>query len=291
MIDATQSSSADRAGRVHARRRSTKLLAATAGMALLVAVAFVAGKEGPVTAYEPGWRLIFHDEFDGDRLDQDAWNAQDLPSPRNNELQHYSPDLVTVGDGRLRLSSARAPRGGRSFSSAAVDSYGKFAFLYGRVEVRAKLPAMGQGIWPAVWLLGTGCNPTGSPCAWPTAGSNEIDLVEAVNLPTRMFTNLHHGTTVGTSLSTGAEEHTGPDLSARFHTFAVEWEPGGVVRWYRDDDLISARTVPGAFDTPMSLILNTAVGGDWPGPPAADTAFPQHFDVDFVRVYQRDGNR
>jgi beta-glucanase (GH16 family) len=280
-------SSADRRPGAGPHGRSAKVAAAALGMVLVAAVSFVAGKEGPLTAYEPGWRLVFHDEFDGGQLDQDAWNAQDLPSPRNNELQHYSPELVSVGDGRLRLTSEQVARGGRPFSSAAVDTYGKFAFLHGRVEVRAKLPEMGQGLWPAVWLLGSGCNPTGSPCAWPTTGSEEIDIMEGVNLRTRMFTDLHHGTSVGTSLSTGAVEHAGPDLGARFHTFAVEWEPGGVARWYRDDDLLSVRTVPGAFSSPMSLILNTAVGGDWPGPPSADTVFPQHFDVDFVRVYQR----
>jgi beta-glucanase (GH16 family) len=266
--------------------RPRRALVAALAVLLLLAVALVAGREGLLT-YKPGWRLVLQDEFRGDRLDDRVWNAEDLPSSRNHELQYYTPDLITVGDGHLRLSSERVPRGGQAFSSAAVDTYGKFSFTYGRVEVRAKLPTMGQGLWPAVWLLGTGCNPTGSPCAWPTAGSNEIDIMEAVNLPTRTFTNLHHGTTVGTSLSTGSVEHTGVDVTARFHTFALEWEPGGVVRWYRDDELLEQRTVPGSFDQPMSLILNTAVGGDWPGAPADDTAFPQHFDVDFVRVYQR----
>jgi beta-glucanase (GH16 family) len=268
-------------------RRRRRFVAAALAVALLLAVAVVAGRAGLVTTYRPGWKLVLQDEFRTDRLDDRVWNAEDLPSSRNHELQYYTPDLIRVGDGRLRLSSERVPRGGQPFSSAAVDTYGKFSFTYGRVEVRAKLPAMGQGIWPAVWLLGTGCNPTGSPCAWPTAGSNEIDLMEAVNLPTRTFTNLHHGTTVGTSLSTGSVEHTGVDVTDRFHTFALEWEPGGVVRWYRDDDLLDQRTVPGSFDQPMSLIINTAVGGDWPGAPADDTPFPQHFDVDFVRVYQR----
>jgi beta-glucanase (GH16 family) len=254
---------------------------------MLVAVAVVALKERPLVTYPPGWELLLDDEFTGDRLDHRVWNAEDLPSFRNHELQYYAPDLITVRDGHLRLSSERTPRGGQPFSSAAVDTYGKFSFTYGRVEVRAKLPVMGQGIWPAVWLLGIGCNPTGSPCAWPTAGSNEIDIMEAVSSPTRTFTNLHYGTTIGTSLTSGPVEHTGVDVTAGFHTFALEWEPGGVVRWYRDDDLLAERTVPGSFDQPMSLIINTAVGGDWPGAPDDDTAFPQHFDVDFVRVYQR----
>jgi beta-glucanase (GH16 family) len=264
-----------------------RALAAALAVVLLLAVAVVVGREGLLTTYKPGWKLVLQDEFGGDRLDDRVWNAEDLASSRNHELQYYTPDLITVADGHLRLSSERVSRGGQPFSSAAVDSYGKFSLTYGRVEVRAKLPAMGQGMWPAVWLLGTGCNPTGSPCAWPTAGSNEIDIMEAVSSPTRTFTNLHHGTTVGTSLSTGAVEHTGVDVTARFHTFALEWEPGGIVRWYRDGDLLDQRTVPGSFDQPMSLILNTAVGGDWPGAPADDTPFPQHFDIDFVRVYQR----
>ena len=255
--------------------------------ALLVALAVVASKEGTLSSYRPGWTLILQDEFSDEVLDDRVWNAEDLPSPRNNELQYYTPDLLAVRDGHLRLTSERTARGGRPFSSAAVDTYGKFSFTYGRVEVRARLPRMGQGMWPAVWLLGSGCNPTGGPCAWPTPGSNEIDIMEAVNSPSRIFTNAHHGTSVGTSLSPGAQEHRGADLSARFHTFAVEWEHGGVVRWYRDGDLLSERTVPGAFDTPVNLIINTAVGGDWPGPPADATVFPQHFDVDFVRVYQR----
>jgi beta-glucanase (GH16 family) len=267
--------------------RRRRIVAAALAVALLLAVALVAGREGLLTTYKPGWRLILQDEFRTDRLDDQVWNAEDLPSSRNHELQYYTPDLIRVGDGHLRLSSERVPRGGQPFSSAAVDTHGKFSFTYGRVEVRAKLPAMGQGMWPAVWLLGIGCNPTGSPCAWPTAGSNEIDIMEGVNLPTRTFTNLHHGTTVGTSLSTGSVEHTGVDVTARYHTFALEWEPGGVVRWYRDDDLLAQRTVPGSFDQPMALIINTAVGGDWPGTPADDTPFPQHFDIDFVRVYQR----
>ena len=269
------------------RRPRRAVAALVVAVALLAGLAVVAGQEGTLSSFRPGWTLILQDEFGDERLDDQVWNVEDLPSPRNHELQYYTPDLVTVGDGHLRLTSERLGRGGRPFSSGAVDTYGKFSFTYGRVEVRAQLPAMGQGLWPAIWLLGTGCNPTGSPCAWPTAGSNEIDLMEGVNLPNRMFTNLHHGTSVGTSLSTGSQEHTGVDLTARPHTFAVEWEPGGVVRWYRDGDLLSTRTVSGAFDSPMSLIINTAVGGDWPGPPAQDTRFPQHFDVEFVRVYQR----
>jgi beta-glucanase (GH16 family) len=234
-----------------------------------------------------GWALRWQDEFEKDGLDWFRWNAQDVASPRNNELQYYTPNEVRVQDGQLRLSSHRAGFRDRAFTSGAVDTHGKFSFTYGRVEVRARLPRMGQGIWPAVWMLGEACNPLGDPCPWPTPSAAEIDIMEAVNSPTTLYANLHHGSTVGRSESSGPVERRVPDLSERFHTFAVEWEPGGVVRWYLDEEQVAERQVPGWFDRPMYLVLNTAIGGDWPGSPNEETSFPQHFDIEYVRVYQR----
>jgi beta-glucanase (GH16 family) len=244
-----------------------------------------AGKEHQVE--RAGWTLLWQDEFDGESLDWFRWSAQDTASPRNHELQYYTPNEVRVSGGQLHLSSRRAAYRDRAFTSGAVDTYGKFSFTYGRVEVRARLPKMGQGIWPAVWMLGAGCNPLGPPCPWPTAPATEIDILEAVNSPTTLHTNLHYGTSPGTTLSAGPTSRPVSDLSDSFHTFALEWEPGGVIRWFLDDELFDERRVPGWFDQPMYLLMNTAVGGDWPGPPASDTAFPQQFAIDSVRVYQR----
>ena len=235
----------------------------------------------------PGWNLVWHDEFNDDTLNPQYWNAQDAPSPRNDELQYYTPNQIAVQRGHLRLTSDREAYRDRLFTSAAVDTYEKFAFTYGRIEVRARLPRMGPGIWPALWLLGAGCHPVDGPCPWPTAGASEIDIMEAVNVPTTVYGDLHYGNTVGTSWSPGRVEWPTQDLSNSFHIFTVEWERGGVVRWYVDDALIGERLAPGYFDTPMYLIMNTAVGGTLPGSPIAETKFPQHFDIDFVRVYQR----
>jgi beta-glucanase (GH16 family) len=269
-------------------RRKVLALGASLGAALMLIVGIAVVRVVEERQVErDGWTLRWQDEFDGDGLDWFSWNAQDLASPRNHELQYYTPNEVRVADGQLRLSSSRASFRDRGFTSGAVDTYGKFSFTYGRVEVRARLPRMGQGIWPAVWMLGEGCNPLGPPCPWPTGNAGEIDILEAVNSPTSYYTNLHHGTSVGTSLSTGPKAHPGIDLSERFHTFAVEWERGGVVRWFLDDELVDEQQVPGSFETPMYLLVNTAVGGDWPGPPAEETPFPQHFDIDSIRVYQR----
>lgn len=240
-----------------------------------------------VSGYRPGWRLVLEDDFDGDVLDPAVWNAQDLPSPRNNELQHYVPRNVSTGGGRLLLESRPEAWGGRNYTSAAVDTYGKFSLTQGRVEVRAKLPVMGRGVWPALWLLETGCNPLGQPCPWPTKGAAEIDIMEAVGSPSTLYTNLHHGDVPGTSLSAGPDVRPGVDLATQEHTFAVEWGPGGVVRWYLDDDLLVERSAPGHFEQPMYLIMNTAIGGDWPGPPDGSTPFPQQFEIDRVRFYER----
>ena len=274
-----------RSARLGSRSPRTVLLLALALVLVGTLAVLVVDGRGSVT--RQGWNLVWDEEFDASVLDAGHWNAQDLASPRNSELQYYTPANVHLVDSYLELTTRREPLQGRDFTSAAVDTHGKFSFTYGRVEIRARLPAMGQGVWPALWMLGNGCDPVGGACPWPTAGANEIDIMEAVNTPSSLYNDLHFGTTEGQSQSPGRCEHHGVDLSAHFHTFAVEWEPGGVVRWYLDDDLICERSAPGFFDQPMYLFLNTAVGGVLPGPPAADTVFPQHFLIDSVRVYQR----
>lgn len=263
---------------------------ATAVLAVLVLVGTFAlasgtGRRGDATP--PGWEPVWEDDFSGTTLDAARWNVQDAASPRNAELQYYTPDNVEVRDGRLRLTARREDRHGRAYTSGAVDTFGKVSLTHGRVEVRARLPRMGPGLWPAVWMLGTGCHPTGPPCPWPAAGANEIDIAEVVNTPTTLHTDVHHADAPGRSLSTGPCSREVDDLSAGFSTFAVEWDPGGAVRWYLDDDLVCTREVPGHLDGPMYLILNTAVGGTWPGAPTDATPFPQRFDIDRVRVLRR----
>jgi beta-glucanase (GH16 family) len=235
----------------------------------------------------PGWSLVWQDEFSGDTVNHRNWNTQDAASPRNGELQYYTPDLIAVRRGHLRLTSDRIAYHDRPFTSAAVDTYDKFAFTYGRIDIRARLPRMGAGIWPALWLLGTDCHPVYGACPWPTSGASEIDIMEAVNVPTTIYGDLHYGSTIGASMSPGRLEWPTKNLSKRFHVFTVEWEAGGAVRWYLDDTPIGERLAPGYFDRPMYLMMNTAVGGNLPGNPTAKTQFPQQFEIDYVRVYQR----
>lgn len=111
--------------------------------------------------------------------------------------------------------------------------------------------------------------------------------MEAVNSASTLYNDMHHGNSACQSLSMGRCERGDLALDQGFHTFAAEWEPGGVVRRYLDQEQVCERVAPSFFDAPMYLFLNTAVGGDWPGAPDAGTPFPQRFTIDHVRVYQR----
>ncbi|HEX9780420.1 MAG TPA: family 16 glycosylhydrolase [bacterium] len=221
----------------------------------------------------PGWHLVWEDEFEGEAVDPARWRVEHAALVKNNELQFYASDDVDVRDGRLVLRSQARPLGGRQYTSGLVETKGKFAQAFGRFEVRAKLPG-GQGIWPAHWLL-----PTDG--GWPP----ELDIMELLgHEPNTVYLTQHWGAWPNNRL--GGEPFTGPDFTQDFHTFALEWEPDEI-RWYVDGELRhrSREHVP---TVPCFLILNTAVGGDWPGPPDETTVFPQFHEIDYVRVYARD---
>lgn len=221
----------------------------------------------------PGWRLVWSDEFDGDTLDDSKWKAEDAALEKNNEAQTYSPDEVFVGDGVLTLRSQKRQKSGRDYTSGLVETIGRFSQTYGRFEVRAKLPR-GQGIWPAHWLM-----PADN--SWPP----EIDIMEMLGHdPRKIYMSNHWSTPQGARNNTA--NYTGPDFSEDFHVFAVEWDPE-TIRWFVDGTLrhSSSKNVP---DVPMRVILNTAVGGNWPKYPDATTVFPQIHLIDYVRVYAKD---
>lgn len=233
---------------------------------------------GPVAAEAPqelpgGWRLIWNDEFDGDSLDLSKWTPEDAALVKNNEKQYYSPEQVSVSDGMLTLTSIRKERGGRPYLSGLVETRGKFARAFGRYEVRAKLPT-GKGLWPAHWLM-----PDDN--SWPP----EIDIMELIGHYPDKVHMTHHFRGPDGRVHRHGEVYVGPDFTEDFHTYAVEWEPDAL-RWYVDGVLryTSTRDIP---NVPMRIILNTAVGGDWPGDPNKNTVFPQLHVIDYVRVYTR----
>lgn len=220
---------------------------------------------------ERAWKLVWSDEFSSSSLDSTKWRAEDVTLVKNNELQSYAPSAVSIRDGMLVISSTVAAKDGRPYTSGLIESRGKFARAFGKFEMRAKLPGT-KGLWPAFWLL-----PADE--SWPP----EIDIMEALgHEPKKVHMTNHWGVWPNTQHEGTPFE--GPDFTKDFHTFAVEWFPDrmdffvdGVKR------ATHAKDVP---KIPFYVILNTAVGGDWPGNPDATTVLPQTFEVDYVRVYE-----
>jgi beta-glucanase (GH16 family) len=233
-----------------------------------------------VAQQKPGWKLTFHDEFDGTSLDLSQWNPQDpWGRVRNSELQAYVKDALVVHDGILHITAQKraAEYGGamRQYTSGMMTTYGKFAQKYGWFEIRCRVPK-GNGLWPAFWMLP-------EPLGWPP----EIDVVENLGQDTGVayFTN-HFTGSDGKHGSKGSGKVATPDLSADFHIYAVEWTQQAIV-WYLDG-VEKFRSGQGVTQQPMYLLVNLAIGGNWPVPPDQTTIWPASFDVDYVRVYTRE---
>jgi beta-glucanase (GH16 family) len=275
---------------------SKPLLAITFCLTILSCVSF-AEEKSPVPS---GWKLVWRDEFNGKKIDARKWNALLREHSKHNELQYYVPDDVYIEKGCLRLRSRVRDYGSQHYTSGRVDTKGKFAPTYGRFEIRARLPG-GKGLWPAHWLYPQNRN-------WEmeqlmaTAVANgkermileerpwysEIDIMEFLgHEPNIIYGTLHYYTFDGQKKSSSVTWKGNSDYSKDFHVYVLEWEPDAM-RWFLDGGLIHA-TTNGIPNTPHYLILNTAVGGAWPGNPDATTTFPQFHDIDYVRVYQRQG--
>lgn len=252
-------------------------------------------------AEKNGWKLVWHDEFDGARLDTTRWNVLLRETSKHGELQYYLPDEVHLEKGSLRLRSRQREFGTMKYTSGRVDTNGKFAPVYGRFEIRARLP-VGRGLWPAHWLYPQNRDwameyvmsqavAAGQERAIPEYRPwySEIDIMEYLgHEPNVAYGTLHFKTFQGETRSSSGT-YRGEDLSKGFHVYALEWEPDSM-RWYVDDRLIHATAV-GIPHTPHYIILNTAVGGSWPGNPDSTTLFPQYHDIDYVRVYARTSYR
>ncbi len=250
------------------------------------------------SAVSPGdtLTLVWSDEFDAAQLDPETWFFEEgdgsqygIPGWGNNELQWYLPNSAQIENGNLVITARSEVSNGKNYTSARLNTRDRFALRYGRVEARIRLPA-GQGIWPAFWMLPQD-NVYGG---W--AASGEIDIVEAVNLGVggnnTVHGTIHYGGEWPGNTLTGGEYVAPMDAASSFHVYAIEWDPTEI-RWYVNDTLYSMKNAwsssgapfPAPFDQHFHLLLNVAVGGNWPGPPNASTVFPVTMEVDYVRVY------
>ncbi|MBP6821664.1 MAG: glycoside hydrolase family 16 protein [Acidobacteria bacterium] len=246
--------------------------------------------------------LAWGDEFDGtagSAPDQAKW-AYDLgigpgrDGWGNNELQTYTnrtENAYLDGEGHLVIKAIRenftgADGATRAYTSARLVTRGKFEPTYGRIEARIKVP-FGQGLWPAFWMLGSNITSVG----WPACG--EIDVMENIGRePSTVYGTIHGpGYSGAQGLSDSLTLLDGKRYADDFHTFEVEWNPRDI-SFYIDGLHYHTRKSPEfsgnrqwVFDHPFYLLLNVAVGGNWPGNPDATTVFPQTMVVDYVRVY------
>lgn len=238
----------------------------------------------------PGYHFVWSDEFDGTEIDRTTWTHEISSSARNDELEAYTdrPDNSVVQNGNLVIIAKQEQYGSNNYTSALLYSQTKADFLYGRMAARIKLP-VGQGIWPAFWMMPT----TSVYGGWPHSG--EIDILETINAGDCVYGTMHFTNTQGQQASSGGSYYVnGLCFANDFHIYAIEWDPNEI-RWYVDDVKYYSETrwssdtnpYPAPFNQPFYFMLNIAVGGSWPGPPDATTVFPQRMLVDWVRVYEK----
>lgn len=243
------------------------------------------------------YELVWFDEFDYVGLpDSDKWYFEEGGHGwGNGESQYYTvddTDNAYVSDGALTITAIKESYSNSNYTSVRLNSKGGGSYLYGYIEIKAKLPS-GRGTWPAIWMLPTNWEYGG----WPKSG--EIDIMEHVGYdPNKVHYTIHteaynHG--IGTQIGV---QTTFDDVFDTYHIYALEWLPDMLI-WYVDGEEVFRYSVPEnaeinsatwPFDIEYHLLLNIAVGGSWGGAQGIDDSiFPQEMVIDYVRLYQDAG--
>ncbi|MCC6459333.1 MAG: family 16 glycosylhydrolase [Saprospiraceae bacterium] len=247
----------------------------------------------PATGYSTpetyaGKTLVWRDEFENNTLDPAAWTFETGAGGwGNNELQYYRPENTFFAEGKLIIEARKENFSSAAYTSSRLITKGKKEFKFGRIDIRAALPE-GQGIWPALWMLGGNISTAG----WPACG--EIDIMELVgHQPNRVHGTVHYGPSSGQHQQKGSNTALSgtAKFSDAFHVFSIVWAQDKI-QWLVDDvqfyEVTAASIAPATypFNQDFFFIFNVAVGGNWPGSPDGSTNFPQRMIVDYVRVFQ-----
>jgi len=239
-----------------------------------------------------GYKLVWADEFTNTTLSDDWTFEIGDGCPQNcgwgnDELQYYKKENTSISDGKLTITAKRESIGGKSYTSTRLITKGKKFFTYGRIDIRAILPK-GQGMWPALWMLGENFTDVG----WPKCG--EIDIMEMVGGSVEDRDRTVHGTVhwdnAGNYANYGGKTKLSTGIfNDEYHVFSIVWDKQKIV-WLLDNVQYHVIDItPGGleeFHKPFFFIFNVAVGGRWPGNPDGNTAFPQEMKVDYIRVFQ-----
>ncbi len=238
-----------------------------------------------------GYTLAWADEFDGTTVNPAFWTFETGTGNNgwgNNELQYYRDDNTSIVDGHLVITAKKQRFGNSEYTSSRLITKGKKAFKFGRIDIRATLPK-GQGLWPALWMLGTNIDAV----SWPACG--EIDIMELTgDLPGRVLGTVHFGADVSQHryLTQSKYLSGNSNFYDSFHVFSLSWV-ADKIEFLVDNEVYHTITpaslngAPYPFNKPFFFVFNVAVGGNLPGAPNATTPFPQSMIVDYVRVFQQ----
>ena len=247
------------------------------------------------------WRLVWSDEFNYRGLPDPAKWSYDVGGHGwgNKELQYYSErrlENARVEKGVLVIEARRDRWQDHEYTSARLVSKGKGDWTYGRFEVKAKLPS-GRGTWPAIWMLPTAKDYGG----WPNGG--EIDIMEHVGFDQGVIHASIHTKAYNHTIHTEKTARLNvKDVSSKFNVYAVEWTPDEIRGYVNNQQYFTFKNErltnttadfrQWPFDKPFHLLLNIAVGGNWGGAQGVDDSiWPQRMEIDYVRVYQRQGTK
>jgi beta-glucanase (GH16 family) len=268
---------------------------------LTILAASERGSENATITLVQPWRLAWNDEFDGpdgSAPDASKWNIEKGGNGwGTGEIECYTndPRNVRVENGNLAITAIRetvtcSDGSINNYTSARLNTRRKLEQLYGRFESRIRIPS-GQGVFPAFWMLGDSANNCGAK-PWPSCG--EIDIIENIGREPSIIHSGIHGPGYSSGPGGSFTLPEGEAFSAAFHVFALEWESSEAVSFYVDDTLfktIRSADLPSGtswiFNHPADLLVNFAVGGNWPHPPDSTAVFPQTMLVDYVRVFAR----
>ena len=274
-------------------RRTNRLKRLTLTKLVCITAALLVMSFGdlPTKEAKQKWKLAWQDEFNYEGLpDSTKWNY-DIGGNGwgNDELQYYSSNRKQngyVSEGYLYIQALKENYLNNPYTSARLVTKGKKEFMYGKFEIRAKIPK-GKGVWPAFWMLSAK-----EPRTWPDDG--EIDIMENVGYTPGEITGAAHvkKNKIGTETLSIVNETIIPNASEAFHVYSLIWTPDRL-EWFVDDKLFHFYDKAGKaewqwpFNENFYLLLNVAVGGSWGGRKGVDDAiFPQAMLVDYVRVYK-----
>ncbi|XP_076323146.1 uncharacterized protein LOC143232023 isoform X3 [Tachypleus tridentatus] len=233
-------------------------------------------------SHEPKWQLVWSDEFtNGISSDWEFEIGNGLNGWGNNELQYYRRENAQVEGGKLVITAKREDYDGFKYTSARLKTQFKKSWKYGKIEAKMAMPSF-NGVWEAFWMLGDNIRNV----SWPSSG--EIDIMEHINTNTEVRGTIHWST------PDGAYTHHGGGTNTNvmdYHIYSVEWN-SSFIKWFVDGNQYFEVDIQGgvngtsAFHKTFFIILNMAIGGNWPGFDVADEAFPAEMYIDYVRVYQ-----